>query len=101
QAGIDDFLVLEKADAVGGCWRENHYPGAACDVPSHLYSYSFEPRFDWSRKFAPQAEIRDYLEHCAEKYGVYPHIRFNTRMTGARFDEAEGQWQIQTDQGPL
>ncbi|PXZ67249.1 4-hydroxyacetophenone monooxygenase, partial [Pseudomonas aeruginosa] len=86
QAGIDDYLVLEKAADVGGCWRENRYPGAACDVPSHLYSFSFEPKADWSRKFAPQAEILDYLRHCADKYRLREKIRFHCEVEEARFD---------------
>ncbi len=86
QAGIDDYLILEKAADVGGCWRENRYPGAACDVPSHLYSFSFEPKADWSRKFAPQAEILDYLRHCADKYRLRGKIRFHCEVEEARFD---------------
>src|SRR5450432_152232 len=70
QAGIEDFTILERADRVGGTWRDNTYPGIACDVPSHLYSYSFEPNPDWSRLFAPQDEILAYLERCADKYGI-------------------------------
>src|ERR1700704_4864412 len=89
-AGEDDFVVLEQADSVGGTWRENTYPGCACDVQSHLYSYSFEPNSKWSRMFARQPEIRDYLEHCTDKYGVRSHIRFNSPVTGACFDEARG-----------
>src|SRR5690606_10253732 len=68
KAGLDDFLILEKRSDVGGVWRDNTYPGAACDVPSHLYSFSFEPNPNWSRVFAPQAEIHQYLRRCAEKY---------------------------------
>lgn len=94
QAGIDDFLILEKADDVGGCWRENRYPGAACDVPSHLYSFSFEPKADWSRKFAPQAEILDYARHCADKYQLRERIRFGREVSDAVFDESAGQWRI-------
>ncbi|MHB9800184.1 flavin-containing monooxygenase [Pseudomonas sp. MT3] len=94
QAGIDDFLILEKAGDVGGCWRENRYPGAACDVPSHLYSFSFEPKADWSRKFAPQAEILDYARHCADKYGLRERIRFHCEVSAASFDEAAGEWRV-------
>ena len=86
-AGLDDFVILEKSDSVGGVWRENRYPGAACDVPSHLYSFSFEPRADWPRKFADQADILDYLIHCTRKYGLAPHIRFGAEVTEARWDE--------------
>lgn len=99
QAGFNDLVLLEKESDVGGCWRDNTYPGAACDVPSHLYSFSFEPKFDWSRKFAPQREIHGYIRHCAEKYGLLPKIRFNTEVTGARFDEARALWIISTAGG--
>ena len=87
QAGIDDFVVLEQAGDVGGTWRDNHYPGAACDVPSYLYSFSFEPNPRWSRSFGEQKEILAYLNHCADKYGLRSHLRFNTRVEGASFDE--------------
>ncbi|WP_134635515.1 flavin-containing monooxygenase, partial [Pseudomonas aeruginosa] len=99
QAGIDDYLVLEKAADVGGCWRENRYPGAACDVPSHLYSFSFEPKADWSRKFAPQAEILDYLRHCADKYRLREKIRFHCEVEEARFDAGSGEWQVRCADG--
>jgi cation diffusion facilitator CzcD-associated flavoprotein CzcO len=99
QAGIDDFTILEAAERLGGTWRDNTYPGIACDVPSHLYSYSFEPNPSWSRFFGPQAEILSYLEHCADKYGIVPHIRFGTKATGASFDERTGLWTVQTSDG--
>ncbi|MDB4966793.1 MAG: putative monooxygenase [Myxococcales bacterium] len=101
RAGDDDFVILEKGDDVGGCWRENSYPGAACDVPSHLYSFSFEPKFDWSRRYAPQAEIFAYLRHCADKYGLRPHIRFGTEVRAADFDATEGRWRITTGGGEV
>lgn len=99
QSGIDDFVVLEQAGEVGGTWRDNHYPGAACDVQSHLYSFSFEPWPEWTREFAHQREILAYLRHCADKYGVRPHIRFNTKVTGARFDERTGLWEVTAGDG--
>ena len=99
KAGIDNFTVLEKGPSVGGTWRDNTYPGSGCDVPSMLYSYSFEPKADWSRKFAGQAEIVDYFEGVARKYRLTPHIRFNTEVTEARFDEAAGLWRIRTAAG--
>ena len=99
QAGFNDFVLLEKEADVGGCWRDNSYPGAACDVPSHLYSFSFEPKFDWSRKFAPQREIYAYIRHCAEKYHILPKVQFNTEVTAARFDEQQGVWFITTNTG--
>jgi cation diffusion facilitator CzcD-associated flavoprotein CzcO len=99
QAGIDDFTILEGAERLGGTWRDNTYPGIACDIPSHLYSYSFEPNPNWSRFFGPQKEILAYLEHCADKYGILPHIRFNTRASGATFDERTGLWTLETTDG--
>ncbi|MFT3767041.1 MAG: NAD(P)/FAD-dependent oxidoreductase [Minicystis sp.] len=99
QAGIHDFTVLEQDDGVGGTWRANHYPGAACDIESHLYSFSFEPNPGWSRTFAPQREILAYLEHCTDKYAIRPHIRFGTAVTGASFDEQTGLWTVETSRG--
>ena len=98
-AGIQDFVILEKADRVGGTWRENTYPGAACDVPSHLYSYSFEPNPSWSRAYGGQAEILAYLEHCADKYNLRPHLKFGQHVDSARFDEATGSWHVATAAG--
>ncbi|HEY5925229.1 MAG TPA: NAD(P)/FAD-dependent oxidoreductase, partial [Kofleriaceae bacterium] len=98
-AGIQDFVILEKADRVGGTWRENTYPGAACDVPSHLYSYSFEPNPKWSRAYGGQAEILAYLEHCADKYGLRPHLKFGQHVDSATFDEASGTWRVITAAG--
>ncbi len=97
RAGIRDVTVLEKADDLGGTWRDNTYPGAACDVPSHLYSFSFERRRDWSRRFPPQAEILDYLRNTAAKYGVEP--RFGVEVEDAVFDEEAGLWRVRTTQG--
>ena len=99
QAGIHDFVIVEKAHDVGGTWRDNTYPGAACDVPSHLYCYSFEPNPDWSRSFAPQEEIQAYIRHCADKYGIRPHIRFNTEIVGARYEDDTGLWEVRDTQG--
>lgn len=94
QAGIHSFTIYEKADDIGGTWRDNTYPGAACDVGSYLYSYSFEPKPDWSRTFSPQQEIQQYLKHCADKYGVTEHIQFGCELTDAVFDEASGEWTV-------
>ena len=99
QQGYDSFVVLEKAADLGGVWRENIYPGAACDAPSHLYSYSFESNYEWSRKFAPQPEILAYIRHCAKKYGVESHIRFNSEVTGAEFDDQSSIWNVRTKDG--
>lgn len=94
QSGHSRFTIYEKADRLGGTWRDNIYPGSGCDVPSHLYCFSFEPKPDWRRKFSPQAEILAYLEHCADKYGLHPHIRFEAEIAEARFDAAAGRWTI-------
>ncbi|HCX67879.1 MAG TPA: 4-hydroxyacetophenone monooxygenase, partial [Rhodobiaceae bacterium] len=98
-AGIEDFTIFEKAASVGGTWRDNTYPGAGCDVPSMLYSYSFEPKPDWSRKFAPQPEIVAYFETVARKYRLLPNIRFNTEIVEAHFDEEEDLWRIRSASG--
>src|SRR5665811_1959296 len=82
EAGLD-FVILERAADLGGTWRDNDYPGCACDVPSHVYSYSFELNPDWSQEYAPQAEIQAYLRHVADKYGVTEHIRFNQEVGAA------------------
>jgi len=92
QAGIDDFLILEQSAGPGGTWHDNAYPGACCDIASHLYSFSFEPRADWSRVYAPQPEICRYLQHCVDKYGLGAHIQYNRRAQRAAFDEAAGRW---------
>ncbi len=99
QAGIHDFVILERAASVGGTWRDNHYPGAECDVQSHLYSFSFEPNPGWSKEFAAQKEILGYLERCAEKYGLLPHIKFDTEVVSARFDERAAMWDVATRGG--
>ncbi len=99
KAGIESLTILEKAEGVGGVWRHNTYPGAACDVPSHLYSFSFEPNPDWSRRYSPQPEILDYLERCVEKYGLRQALRLGTEVTRAEFDDDIGKWRIETDDG--
>lgn len=99
KAGIDRFTMLEKAPGVGGTWRDNTYPGAACDVQSHFYSFSFEPKHDWSRKFGLQPEILGYMQHCVEKYELAGHIRFNKKVTSAVFDETTNTWTLTTSDG--
>jgi cation diffusion facilitator CzcD-associated flavoprotein CzcO len=99
QAGIDDFVVLERGDDVGGTWRDNTYPGAACDVPSHLYSFSFAPNPNWSRSFSPQREILAYLRGTARRYGVMPHIRFATPVTAMRWIGGANVWRVDTAEG--
>ena len=101
KAGLGDFLILEKQQDVGGVWRDNTYPGAACDVPSHLYSFSFEPNPSWSRVFAPQAEIHQYQQHCAEKYGLLPSIRFGCEVAQARFHEELALWTVTLTSGQV
>ena len=83
QAGIESFTIYEKADSVGGTWRDNTYPGAACDVPSHLYSLSFAPKTDWSRKFPEQHEILQYLEEVTDRFGLRPHLRLGPPKSAA------------------
>jgi cation diffusion facilitator CzcD-associated flavoprotein CzcO len=98
-AGIDTFTIIERSAGVGGTWWDNVYPGAQCDVRSHLYSFSFEPKADWSRVFAPSDEIQAYAEHCVDKYGLRPHLRLNTMLTAARFDPARALWCFLTSTG--
>ena len=97
--GYDDLVVFEKADDVGGVWRENTYPGAACDVPSPFYSYSFEPNPRWPHRFSRQPAILDYMHGVADKYDVRRHIRFGTEVTGASFDESAGTWTVEVGNG--
>jgi cation diffusion facilitator CzcD-associated flavoprotein CzcO len=99
--GERDFVVLERAGEIGGTWRDNTYPGCRCDVPSHLYSFSFAPNPNWSSTFSPQPEILDYLREVARRYGVMPHVRFHTELELAEWDEAAGRWRLETSQGPM
>src|SRR4051812_20009131 len=101
EAGIEDFVVLEKADDVGGTWRDNRYPGCACDVPSHLYSFSFAPNPEWTSTFSSQPEIWNYLRGCAERYGVTAHVRFGHELLDAAWDEDAQRWRIETSRGEL
>ena len=101
QAGFDDFVVLERADDVGGTWRDNSYPGCQCDVPSNLYSFSFAPNPNWTNTFPLQPEIWDYLRDCATRFGVMPHIRFGHEVLNARWDEASAQWLVHSSHGDL
>jgi cation diffusion facilitator CzcD-associated flavoprotein CzcO/acetyl esterase/lipase len=101
KAGIRNITILEKADGVGGVWRDNTYPGAACDVPSRLYSFSFEPNPDWSRRYSPQGEILDYLERCVRKYGLQGNLRLGTEVARADFQEGTGRWRIETGDGQV
>jgi cation diffusion facilitator CzcD-associated flavoprotein CzcO len=99
--GITDFVVLERAASVGGTWRDNSYPGCACDVPSHLYSFSFAPNPDWPRTFSGQEHIRAYLEHVTDTFGLRPHIRLNSEVRMMRWDGAQLRWNIETSSGNL
>ena len=99
QDGIEDFVVFERADDVGGTWRDNTYPGIACDVPSHLYSFSFAPNPGWSRTFSPGGEIEEYLRRCAAHFDVLPHVRFEHEVTGAAWDDALERWRVETTAG--
>lgn len=101
QQGISDFVLLEKATEVGGTWEANTYPGCACDVQSHLYSYSFEANPDWSHVFAPQPEIWRYIRHCADKYELGARMRLGTGVRRARYDEAGHRWHVETDGGDV
>ncbi|NKQ54711.1 NAD(P)/FAD-dependent oxidoreductase [Amycolatopsis sp. K13G38] len=99
RAGIDDFVVLERAGEVGGTWQVNTYPGAQCDIPSILYSFSFAPNPRWSRLYPYQPEIADYLRRCAEDFGIVPHLRLRHEVLDARWDQARARWRIRTDRG--
>ncbi|WP_010540526.1 flavin-containing monooxygenase [Dietzia alimentaria] len=99
QEGFNDLVVLERGSDVGGTWRDNSYPGAACDVPSHLYSFSFAPNPDWSRAFSPQGEIYDYIRRVTHDAGVREKIRFGVDVTAVEFEEDRGRWTVRTSQG--
>jgi cation diffusion facilitator CzcD-associated flavoprotein CzcO len=101
QAGIDDFVLLERADSLGGTWRDNTYPGCACDVPSHLYSFSFAPKADWSTAYGKQPEIRAYLEDVAERFGVTSHLHCGTDLVAGTWDDDELVWRLSTSRGDL
>jgi cation diffusion facilitator CzcD-associated flavoprotein CzcO len=101
EEGREDFVILERADGVGGTWQANRYPGCQCDIPSHLYSFSFAPNPDWSRTYSKQPEIRAYMRRVAEEHGVMPYVRFNSEVTGADWDEEAAHWRLQTSQGEL
>jgi cation diffusion facilitator CzcD-associated flavoprotein CzcO len=98
-AGQHDFVVLEKSAGLGGTWWDNRYPGAQVDVPAPVYCFSFEPNTRWQRRFAAAPEIQAYMAHCAAKYGITPHLRLGTQVTGAEFDKVTGRWAIHTADG--
>jgi cation diffusion facilitator CzcD-associated flavoprotein CzcO len=101
QAGRDDFVIFERASDLGGTWRDNTYPGCQCDVESNLYSYSFAPSPTWSRTYAPQAEIWDYLRACAARFGLGEHIRCQHEVQSATWDDSAARWRIETTRGPF
>ncbi|EFV13276.1 flavin-containing monooxygenase [Segniliparus rugosus] len=97
--GRHDFIVLEKGGGVGGTWWHNTYPGCACDIPSHLYSFSFEQNSNWSKMWSGQPEILEYLQGVADRHGVLPHVRLNTTVSGARWNDATHEWHVTTESG--
>jgi cation diffusion facilitator CzcD-associated flavoprotein CzcO len=99
QHGYDDFVVIERAADIGGTWRDNTYPGCACDIPSHLYSFSFALNPHWSRMYPPRQEIQSYLRHCARRFGLLPHIQWNCTLQEASWNEDDRHWHITTTQG--
>ncbi len=101
EAGTTSFLVIEKADDIGGTWYANQYPGCACDIPSHLYSFSFDRNPEWSRMYAGREEIQTYLKACVSRYGLEPYIRVNTAMQQAVWDEAAALWRVTAANGTI
>ncbi len=99
KAGLNNFTILERSTEIGGVWRENTYPGAACDVPSRLYSFSFEQDYPWSLRYAPQKEIFEYLKHCIDKYSLTPHIQLGVEVTKATYDDTTTTWSVSTTDG--
>ena len=99
EQGIEDFVVLERADGVGGTWRDNTYPGCACDVPSHLYSFSFAPNPDWTHVYGRQPEIRAYLEKVTDDFGVRPHLHLGTDLVAGVWDDRALLWRLETNRG--
>ncbi|NIH80315.1 flavin-containing monooxygenase [Amycolatopsis viridis] len=101
RAGFADFTILERAEEIGGVWRANTYPGAGCDIPSPLYSFSHRPNPDWPRRFSLQPAIKRYLEDVAREYGVTDRIRFGTGVASAEFDEGTRRWRVRTEAGEV
>ncbi|HXS43746.1 MAG TPA: FAD-dependent oxidoreductase, partial [Solirubrobacteraceae bacterium] len=99
RAGVDDVTVFERSERVGGVWHANTYPGAACDVPSHLYEFSFAPNPRWSRRYAPQPEIQAYLEDVARRHGVLERVRTGAEVTRAAWDAGRSRWVLETPAG--
>jgi cation diffusion facilitator CzcD-associated flavoprotein CzcO len=101
QQGVDDFVLIERGEDVGGTWWANSYPGAQCDVPSNLYSFSFAPNPDWTRAYPLRDELQTYLRGCAERYGVVPHLRLGCELLGAKWVAGEQRWELETSQGEV
>jgi len=101
ESGATSFLILEKAGEIGGTWYANQYPGCACDIPSHLYSFSFERNPEWSRMYSGREEIQNYLKDCAQRHGLLPYIRVNTALRDATWDEASALWRVTTASGQV
>src|SRR6476619_4893704 len=101
EAGREDFVVLERAGDVGGTWRDNTYPGCRCDVPSHLYSFSFAPNPDWSDSYSLQPEIWRYLRKVADDHNVIERVRFGCKVDAARWDETAKRWHLDTSDGDI
>jgi cation diffusion facilitator CzcD-associated flavoprotein CzcO len=99
EAGYHDFIILEKARDLGGTWRDNTYPGCACDIPSPMYSFSFELNSEWSRLFPPQGEIWDYMRACVDKYELAPHLRFGEEVRGLEYEDETSRWHVSTGDG--
>ena len=99
QHGVDDVVILERGERVGGTWRDNQYPGAACDIPSLLYSYSFAPKPDWPHAWSGSEDILGYIDDMVVRFGLEPKLRFNSEVTGLQFDEAGGRWLIDVADG--
>src|SRR5215475_7047097 len=100
-AGMTDFVILERAASVGGTWRDNTYPGCACDIPSHLYSFSFAPNPGWTHSFSRQPETWDYLEEITDRYGLRGHLRLGAEVTRARWGPSPARWELRTARGGL
>jgi cation diffusion facilitator CzcD-associated flavoprotein CzcO len=98
QRGYNDFIVIERADDIGGTWRDNTYPGCACDIPSLLYSFSFAPKADWSRMYPPQREIQEYLRHCAKRFAILQHILYKNELLSAAWHDDDQRWHLTTTQ---
>src|SRR3954471_5408455 len=101
ESGETDYLVIEKGDDVGGTWRDNTYPGACCDIPSQLYSFSFAPNPDWTSSYSPQPEIQAYLRRVAQEYGVRSRIAFQIELESAAWDDADQRWHCRTSSGEV